>query len=115
MADETILSPTTSKGKFRRWCVEFKYTLQRGYGWAQVPLLGTIAASTFKTAFPGLVDSVWKFLALTIAGFIGLYAIGYIDKKYRFLHEEGNYSVEVNPLFMKMIENTNSKDGKTST
>lgn len=110
MNNDTTLNPDTKSGKFRRWCVEFKFTLQRGYGWMQIPLLGTIAASTLKTAFPGLVDSVWKFLLLTIVGFIGLYFVGYIDKKYRFLHEEGNYSVEVNPLFMQMIDNNNTKD-----
>lgn len=105
---------TTKGGRIRRWLVEFKYTLQRGYGWAQVPLLGTIAASSLKSAFPELVNSFGRFIALTIFGFLVLYLIGYLDKRFRFLHEENNYGVEVNPLMMKIIKNTEAKDGKTS-
>lgn len=114
MTDKLLQKSTTKGGRLRRWLVEFKYTLQRGYGWAQVPLLGTIAASTFKTAFPELVDSFSKFLLLTIFGFIALYSIGYIDKRYRFLHEENNYGVEVNPLMMKIIKNTEVRNDKDS-
>jgi len=114
MNNEIIQKPTTKGGKIRRWLVEFKYTLQRGYGWAQIPLLGTIAASSLKSAFPELVNSFGKFIALTIFGFFVLYLIGYIDKKYRFLHEENNYGVEVNPLMMKIIKNTEVKNEQTN-
>ena len=114
MTNELFAKATTSGGKIRRWLVEAKYTLQRGYGWTQVPLLGVIAASSFKTAFPGLVDTFTKFILLSVLGFFTLYFIGYLDKKYRFLHEENNYGVEVNPLMMKIIKNTEAKDDKTA-
>jgi hypothetical protein len=95
----------TKGSKFRKWLVEAKYTLQRGYGWMNVPLLGIIAASTLKAAFPGLVNSFGKFVALSIIGFLGLYFIGYLDKRYRFLHEENNYTIEMNPYMMKVVKN----------
>ena len=103
---------TKTRGrKIRRWLVEFKYTLQRGYGWTQVPLLGVIAASSLKTAFPGLVNSFRRFILLSILGFVVLYIIGFIDKKYRFLHEENNYTIEVNPMMMAVVKNTEKNNG----
>ena len=65
------------KNRFREWLVEFRFTLMRGYGWLQVPLLG----------------------------FVAIWVAGVVDKKYRFLHEEMNYSMRVNPLLMKVIDN----------
>lgn len=110
MTEELHYQASTKGGKIRKWLVEFKYTLQRGYGWTQVPLLGIIAASTLKAAFPGLVNSFWKFTILSICGFVTLYFIGWIDKKYRFLHEENNYTIEVNPYLMKVVKNAEAKD-----
>jgi len=93
------------KNRFREWLVEFRFTLIRGYGWLQVPLLGFIFVGVFKTAFPGLIDSFTKFVVLGILGFVAIWVAGVIDKKYRFLHEEMNYSMRVNPLMMKVIDN----------
>jgi len=89
-----------NKHQFRRWLVVQKYTLLRGYSWLNVALLGVVAAASLKAAFPGLIDSLWKFIALVILGFVGLYIVGYIDYRYRFLHEEQNYATETNPVLL---------------
>jgi len=86
--------------RFRRWIIVQKYTLQRGYAWGQVPAIGVIFASSIKAAFPGAIDSLNKFIILVIFSFIGLWAVGYLDKKLRFLHEENTYTTETNPMLM---------------
>lgn len=87
-------------GKFRRWLVVQKYTLLRGYSWLNVIMLGIVCAASLKSAFPGLIDTVPKFIGLGFLGFIVLYIVGYIDYRYRFLHEEQNYATETNPHLM---------------
>lgn len=96
-----------TKGKLRRFLVEQKITLIRGYGWANTPMIGVIFVSAVKIAFPSLVDSPWKFIAWSILGFIVMYAIGYLDKKFRFFHEENDYITESMPHLMKVVDKAN--------
>jgi hypothetical protein len=86
--------------KIRRWAVVQRFTLLRGYGWGQVPMLGVIFASTIKAAFPMLIDSFQKYIILIIVSFIALYLAGYIDYKLKLLHEEQKYATETNPMLM---------------
>ena len=109
---KTAPNTTSKKSKFRRWLVVSKTTLLRGYGWTQVPLLGIIAAGTLKSAFPGAIDSFSKFAALSVLGFIVLYTIGYVDKKYRFFHEESDYAYENSPHMMKVINSVGKEKEK---
>ena len=101
-----ILMPNISEEKrslfrrFRRWTIVQKYTLQRGYAWAQMPMMGVIFASTVKAAFPGFISDVWKFAILVIICFAGLWIVGWFDKRLRFLHEENTYCTETNPVLM---------------
>jgi len=89
--------------RFRRWAVIQKYTLQRGYVWGQVPAIGIIFASSIKAAFPGFINTFGKFITLVIISFVGLYFTGWIDRKFRFLHEENIYTTETNPLMMEIV------------
>ena len=98
--------------KFRRWAIIQKFTLQRGYVWMQIPLLGVIASSTLKSAFPRLIDRFTKFLILTILAFIGLYFVGWIDRKLRFLHDDNAFTTETNPVMMEVVEDVRKKEGK---
>lgn len=86
--------------RMRRWIIIQKYTLQRGYAWGQVPAIGIIFASSIKAAFPGAIDSLNKFIILCFISFIGLWTVGYLDKKLKFLHEENVYTTETNPMLM---------------
>ena len=86
--------------KFRKWIIIQKFTLQRGYAWANVPMIGFIGAGQLKLLFPGFFNTLPKFIALVILVLIGLYSIGWIDKKYRFLHEDNIYATETNPLLI---------------
>lgn len=99
------------KDKIRKWLVEQKFTLIRGYGWAQVPVLGFIFASSVKQVLPGLFDTFLKFILLVIVGFFGLWFLGYLDKRYRFLHAENTYSSETNPVMMDILKSAKEKNG----
>jgi len=91
------------KHKLRRWFVEQKYTLQRGYGNLNVLMLGIVAAASIKGAFPALINSMTKFVLLSIFGFAILFIVGYFDKKWRVLDEENNYATEKSPLLMELV------------
>lgn len=86
--------------KFRKWIIVQKYTLQRGYAWGQVPAIGIIFASSIKAAFPGVINSLDKFIVLVVLSFIGLWCVGWLDRKLKFLHEENIYTTETNPMLM---------------
>jgi purine-cytosine permease-like protein len=95
--------------KVRRWIIVQKYTLQRGYGHLNVLMLGVVCAASIKSAFPGAIDNFIKFIGLSILGFIGLYIVGWFDKKWRFLHEEQCYTTETNDLLMEVINANRQK------
>jgi len=90
--------------RFRKWLIVQKYIMQRGYGWTQVPLLGFIGASQVKLVFPGYFDTAIRFGILVLLALIGLYVIGWIDKRYRFLHEDNIYLTETNPLLLSGLK-----------
>lgn len=93
----------------KRWAVVQKVTLGRGYGWLQVPMIGFIAASQFKLMFPTFFDGITKFIGLVVVCTIGLWGVGYIDKKMELLHSEQAYGTETNPRLMEMLDNTRNK------
>lgn len=95
--------------RFRKWLIVQKVTLARGYGYVNVIMLGVVFAASIKTVLPGLINTFWKFVILSILSFIGLYSIGWFDKKYGFLNDENAYSTETNPLMMKVVNNTTEK------
>lgn len=93
----------------KRWAVVQKVTLGRGYGWLQVPMIGFIAASQFKLMFPAFFDGIIRFIGLVVVCTIGLWLVGYIDKKMELLHAEQAYGTETNPRLMEMLDNTRNK------
>ena len=97
-----------TKKTVRRWAVEQKTTLSRGYAWASTPMMGIILISSVKMVFPGLIDSTLKFIGLNILGLIIIYIIGYIDKRLRFFHEENDYIIDSNPHLKDLIQGEKS-------
>jgi hypothetical protein len=89
---------------WKRWLVIQKVIVARGYQWANTPMIGVIFVSAVRMAFPTLVDRWWKFLAFTVMGLVGIYVIGWFDKKLRLFHEENNYMVEVSPYVEEHIK-----------
>lgn len=90
--------------KIRRWAIIQKISLQRAYTWLQMPMMGVIFASTIKAAFPGVIDSLIKFILLVVISFSILFTIGYLDRKFRFLQEEQSYSTETNPMLLSGLK-----------
>jgi hypothetical protein len=99
-----------NKQNFRKWIIEQKYTLQRGYSWANIPAMGIVVAGSIKGVLPGLFDKFWKFAILVVIGIIGLWLIGWIDKKWHFLHAEQDYATVTNPTLMEIIEANRKKE-----
>ena len=90
----------------KKWAVVQKVTLGRGYSWLNVPMIGFIAASQFKLLFPAFFHGLLRFALLVVACTLGLWFVGYLDRKMRLLHVENSYSVETNPLLIDMFDNT---------
>ena len=86
--------------KLRQWIIIQKYSLQRGYAWLQIPMLGVIFASSIKAAFPGFIGSLNMYIILIILSFVALYFVGWLDKRFKFLDEENNYITITNPTLM---------------
>jgi len=91
----------------KRKIVVFKYTLQRGYAWANTPLIAIIGAGVLKPYFPNW--SIWSLGAIAL---IGLITLGLIDRYFGFLHEETNYGVEMSPLLMRGLKGELKNDKK---
>ena len=89
----------------RKGLVEFKYTLQRGYAWLQVPTLGLIGAGVLKPYFPN-----HSLTELGIAAMILFLIVGYLDRKLKLVHEEQNLVTQLNPTLMKGLYG--DKDGR---
>ena len=88
----------------RKWLIIQKYTMQRGYGYLSVAMMGVVFAASIKSVLPSLIDDFWKFAVLTVVSFVAIYILGWFDAKYKFLHDEAIYSTEVNPLMMQVID-----------
>ena len=102
--------PSKDKITFiKKWLVIQKVTLGRGYGWLQVPAIGFRVASQFKLMFPTFFDGIARFIFLVMGCTIGLWLVGYMDKKMELLHAENAYGTETNPRLMEMLDNTREK------
>ena len=93
---------------FKRKLIVFKYTMLRGYNWCQMPTLAIIGAGVIKPYFPN-----WSFYTLAAAAFIIFFVVGYIDKYFKFLQEEANYSTECSPLLMSGLRGEMKKGEET--
>lgn len=80
----------------------FKFTLARGYAWCQLPAMATMGAGILYPYISGYIPWL-KFWQLAILAIIGFISVGWIDKKFRLLHEENNYSIETNPTLMELV------------
>ena len=79
----------------RRKLVVIKFTLSRGYAWCQLPAMAIIGAGVIK---PYLPLPMW---AIAIIAFLIMVFVGFLDRKFRLLHEEQSYTTETNPTLMK--------------
>ena len=100
--------------KFRRWFIVQKYTLARGYSHLHILMLGFVAAASVKSVVPWLINTTWKFLILVVLGFIGLFCVGWLDKKFGFLATENDYVTTSTPSLMEVINDVRNKKDKSS-
>ena len=86
-------------GGMRKKLVVLKFTMLRGYAWCQLPGMALVAAGVLFPYAKSYVPSItmWQ-LALLAVG--GMMLCGWMDKKFRLLHEEQNYITETNPTLM---------------
>lgn len=94
--------------KGRKGLVTFKYTLQRGYAWLQVPTLGLIGAGVLKPYFPNY--ELWELGLVAVVMFL---IVGYLDRKLKLVHEEQTLVTKLNPVLMKGLYG--DKDGRTKS
>ena len=98
--------------KFRKWIIVQKYTLGRGYSNTQQVMIGVIFASSIKIWLPNYFDTAWKFIALVLISMIILYLIGWIDRKFKFIHTEQKFVTEMNPIMMDIKNKVTKKRKK---
>ena len=73
-------------------------------------MLSIVVASSIKTILPGYFDTFFKTVLLAVFGFFALWAIGWVDKHWRFLHAEQDYATITNPTLMSMINSNKEKN-----
>jgi len=82
--------------KIRIELVSGKYLLQRGYAWLQIPTLITIGAGVMKPYFPQ-----FRFWQLAISAFCLFLFVGWVDRTFKFIHEEQSLVTKLNPTLME--------------
>jgi len=89
--------------KYARYLIIFKWTLQRGYAWCQLPTLALIGAGILLPYIKqyGLDIRFWQ---LSLIALVGFFAVGWVDRKLKLLHAENSYGVETNPLLLKGLK-----------
>lgn len=89
------------KEKIARGLVILKFTMQRGYQWCQLPTLTIIGAGVM---YPYVKEYGLKLWQVAIIAFLIFLTVGYIDKKFRLIHEESTYTTSLNPLLMEGLK-----------
>jgi hypothetical protein len=100
--------------KLRRWYIIRKLTLSRGYITIQTFFIGVIFSSSVKTWLPQYFKTNWSFILLVIISMLILYTVGYLDIKFRVLHEENKIGSEWNPFMVEMDKKITKKIGEKS-
>jgi len=95
--------------KLRKQLVILKFTLIRGYAWCQLPAMSLMGAGVL---FPYVrVYLPWiKMWSLAIIACVIMMTAGYIDRRFKLLHEEQNYATETNPTLMAGLRGELNKD-----
>jgi len=89
-----------TKDKIIRWLVVFKFTLQRGYAWCQLPVLAIMGAGIILPYIQQYGFKI-RFWQLSFFALVVFMLTGWIDRRLKLLHAENNYTTETNPLLMQ--------------
>ena len=95
MKDET----KTFLQKARRIFGVGKFTMQRGYGILNIPMVAAMGAGIIYPYTINILPGI-KMWHLAIFAFAAIMLAGWLDRKLRVLHEEQNYTTETNPILM---------------
>ena len=95
----------------KRKLVVFKFTLQRGYAWCQLPTMALMGAGILypytKDFFPWM--KMWMLAIFALLIFI---SVGWFDRSVRLLHEEQTYATETNPMMMEVVNDVRNKSAE---
>jgi hypothetical protein len=76
-----------------------KYTLQRGYQYCNIPVIGIIGATAIKPYLDMYVElSLWQVIIIAMGIFI---FVGFLDRIFNIMGEEQSYLTERNKTMMK--------------
>lgn len=95
--------------KFRHWLAIQKITISRGYLDLQQLMIGVIFASSVKVWFPSVFKTWWSFGLLVLVSMIGLYTVGWLDRRVKLFHEENKVGTEMNPFMVEMRDRIEKK------
>lgn len=87
----------------KKWLVTQKLILMRGYGWVNTPMIGVIFVGAVKTIFPTLVNTTPKAIVWGVVGLVGMYIVGYFDRRWKLYHAENNVVIETTPHLMDVV------------
>ena len=97
--------------KARRIFVVGKFTMQRGYGILNIPMVAAMGAGIIYPYTINIMPGV-KMWHLAIIAFTAIMFAGWLDRKLRVLHEEQNYTTETNPMLMAGLRGELNKHEK---
>lgn len=88
--------------RFKNWkrvIAILKYTLQRGYQYCNIPVIGIIGATAIKPYLDMYVDlHLWQVIVIAMGIFI---FVGFLDRIFNIMGEEQAYLTERNKTMMK--------------
>jgi len=101
--------------RWKRIIAVMKFTMQRGYQYCNIPVIGVIGATAIKPYLDMYIElSLWQLVIIAVAIFM---TVGFLDRFFNIIGEEQSYLTERNKTMMKGLygkndENDGNEEGK---
>lgn len=84
---------------WKRMIAVTKFTMQRGYQYCNIPVIGIIGATSLKPYLdPYFNLQLWHLILIAVAIF---FTVGFLDRLFNIIGEEQSYLTERNKTMMK--------------
>jgi len=99
--------------KMKRWkriIAVMKLSLQRGYQYCNIPVIGIIGATSIKPYSDQYIElSLWVLILIAVGIFV---SVGFLDRYFNILGEEQAYLTERNRTMMTGLYGKDDKEVK---
>ena len=98
--------------RWKRIIAVMKFTMQRGYQYCNIPVIGVIGATAIKPYLDMYVElSLWQLILIAVGIFM---FVGFLDRYFNIIGEEQSYLTERNKTMMKGLYGKDGRDEERS-